>query len=171
MNAFAKVAAEHPGWTLRIYGRGPQKENLREQIDRLGLHDRAFLMGAVSPIETEWAKGAVAAVSSDMESFGMTIVEAMHCGVPVVATDCPHGPGEIIADGEDGILVPLDGDVDAYADALNRIVTDEALRERLGKGRWRRPTPTPRPSSPAATRPSSRSCPGPGAADGTAPPG
>jgi glycosyltransferase involved in cell wall biosynthesis len=133
VNAFAKVAAEHPGWTLRIYGRGPQKENLREQIDRLGLHDRAFLMGAVSPIETEWAKGAVAAVSSDMESFGMTIVEAMHCGVPVVATDCPHGPGEIITDGEDGILVPLDGDVDAYADALNRIVADEALRERLGK--------------------------------------
>ncbi|MFE7841015.1 glycosyltransferase [Streptomyces sp. NPDC057474] len=134
VNAFAKVAAEHPGWTLRIYGRGPQKENLREQIDRLGLHDRVFLMGAVSPIETEWAKGAVAAVSSDMESFGMTIVEAMHCGVPVVATDCPHGPGEIITDGEDGILVPLDGDVDAYADALKRVVTDEALRERLGKG-------------------------------------
>ncbi|MFM9590841.1 glycosyltransferase family 4 protein [Streptomyces scabiei] len=133
VNAFAKVAADHPGWTLRIYGRGPQKENLREQIDRLGLHDRVFLMGAVSPIETEWAKGAVAAVSSDMESFGMTIVEAMHCGVPVVATDCPHGPGEIITDGRDGILVPLDGDVDAYADALNRVVGDEALRERLGK--------------------------------------
>ncbi|WP_215455944.1 glycosyltransferase family 4 protein [Streptomyces sp. ATCC 21386] len=133
VNAFAKVAADHPGWTLRIYGRGPQKENLRELIDRLGLHDRAFLMGAVSPIETEWAKGAVAAVSSDMESFGMTIVEAMHCGVPVVATDCPHGPGEIITHGRDGLLVPLDGDVDAYADALNRVVTDEALRERLGK--------------------------------------
>ncbi|MFF9776203.1 glycosyltransferase family 4 protein [Streptomyces sp. NPDC013978] len=133
VNAFAKVAADHPGWTLRIYGRGPQKENLRELIDRLGLHDRVFLMGAVSPIETEWAKGAVAAVSSDMESFGMTIVEAMHCGVPVVATDCPHGPGEIITHGEDGILVPLDGGVDAYADALNRVVTDEALRARLGK--------------------------------------
>ncbi|MDX3645558.1 glycosyltransferase family 4 protein [Streptomyces sp. MB09-02B] len=133
VNAFAKVAADHPGWTLRIYGRGPQKENLRQLIDRLGLHDRVFLMGAVSPIETEWAKGAVAAVSSDMESFGMTIVEAMHCGVPVVATDCPHGPGEIITHGQDGILVPLDGDVDAYADALNRVVTDEALRERLGK--------------------------------------
>ncbi|MDT0571579.1 glycosyltransferase family 4 protein [Streptomyces sp. DSM 3412] len=133
VNAFAKVAADHPGWTLRIYGRGPQKENLRELIDRLGLHDRVFLMGAVSPIETEWAKGAVAAVSSDMESFGMTIVEAMHCGVPVVATDCPHGPGEIITHGQDGLLVPLDGDVDAYADALNRVVSDEALRERLGK--------------------------------------
>ncbi|MDX2933159.1 glycosyltransferase [Streptomyces ipomoeae] len=134
VDAFAKVAVEHPGWTLRIYGRGPQKENLREQIDRLGLHDRAFLMGAVSPIETEWAKGAVAAVSSDMESFGMTIVEAMHCGVPVVATDCPHGPGEIITHGEDGLLVPLDGDVDAYAAALKRIIADDEMRARLGAG-------------------------------------
>ncbi|MGW0706038.1 glycosyltransferase family 4 protein [Streptomyces sp. NPDC002643] len=136
LDAFAKIAAEHPDWTLRLYGRGPEKANLREHIDRLGLHDRAFLMGAVSRIETEWAKGAVAAVSSDMESFGMTIVEAMHCGVPVVATDCPHGPGEIIADGEDGLLVPLDGDgtVDAYADALNRLVSDSELRARLGAG-------------------------------------
>lgn len=140
LDAFAKVAAEHPDWTLRLYGRGPEKANLREHIDRLGLHDRAFLMGAVSPIETEWAKGAVAAVSSDMESFGMTIVEAMHCGVPVVATDCPHGPGEIIAHGEDGLLVPLDGGgtVDAYADALNRVVSDRELRTRLGAGALRK---------------------------------
>ncbi|NGO11512.1 glycosyltransferase family 4 protein [Streptomyces sp. HC44] len=134
ISAFAKVAAEHPAVTLRIYGRGPEKARLREQIDRLGLYDRAFLMGPVSPIETEWAKGAIAVVSSDMESFGMTIVEAMHCGVPVVATDCPHGPGEIITDGQDGLLVPLSGDVDALADALKRLVADPALHSRLAAG-------------------------------------
>ncbi|GAB2950453.1 glycosyltransferase family 4 protein [Streptomyces pseudoechinosporeus] len=134
VSAFAKVAAEYPGWTLRIYGRGPEKVRLREQIDRLGLYDRAFLMGPVSPIETEWAKGAIAAISSDMESFGMTIVEAMHCGVPVVATDCPHGPGEIITDGQDGLLVPLSGDVDALADGLKRLVADPALRRKLAAG-------------------------------------
>ncbi|NGO47761.1 glycosyltransferase family 4 protein [Streptomyces ureilyticus] len=134
ISAFAKVAAEHPGWTLRLYGRGPEKARLREQIERLGLSDRAFLMGAVSPIETEWAKGAIAAVSSDMESFGMTIVEAMHCGVPVVATDCPHGPGEIITDGQDGLLVPLAGDVDAFADGLKRLVADSALRQKMAAG-------------------------------------
>ncbi|GGK68939.1 glycosyltransferase family 4 protein [Streptomyces flaveus] len=131
VSAFAEVAAEHPGWTLRIYGRGPRKARLREQIERLGLSDRAFLMGPVSPIETEWAKGAIAAVSSDMESFGMTIVEAIHCGVPVVATDCPHGPGEIITDGQDGLLVPLSGDVDAFADGLKRLVADPELRRKM----------------------------------------
>ncbi|MFF7211748.1 glycosyltransferase family 4 protein [Streptomyces sp. NPDC008238] len=132
IDAFAKVTAERPEWTLRIYGRGPMRAALREQIDALGLYNRIFLMGPVSPIETEWAKGAIAAVSSDSESFGMTIVEAMHCGVPVVATDCPHGPGEIITDGQDGLLVPLDGGPDAYSRALLRLITDSDLRGRMG---------------------------------------
>ncbi|MFF8811661.1 glycosyltransferase family 4 protein [Streptomyces pactum] len=131
IDAFAKVAAERPDWHLRIYGRGPQKGALRERIDRLGLYNRIRLMGAVSPIETEWAKGSIAAVSSDAESFGMTIVEAMHCGVPVVATDCPYGPGEIITHGSDGLLVPLDGGVDAYAAALLRMIDDRETRLRM----------------------------------------
>ncbi|MFH8369643.1 glycosyltransferase [Streptomyces sp. NPDC018031] len=131
IDAFAKVAADRPDWNLRIYGRGVQKAALRERIDRLGLYNRIQLMGAVSPIETEWAKGSIAAVSSDGESFGMTIVEAMHCGVPVVATDCPYGPGEIITNGQDGLLVPLDGGVDAYAAALLRMIDDRDARLRM----------------------------------------
>ncbi|GHC58501.1 glycosyltransferase [Streptomyces cinnamoneus] len=134
IDAFAKVAAERPDWNLRIYGRGPAKAKLRRQIEDLGLYERITLMGARSPIETEWSKGAVAAVASDAESFGMTIVEAMHAGLPVVATDCPHGPREILTDGTDGVLVPLDGSgtVDAYADALLRLTGDAGLRARLG---------------------------------------
>ncbi|MFF7728347.1 glycosyltransferase family 4 protein [Streptomyces sp. NPDC008001] len=136
--AFAKVAAERPDWHLRIYGRGPAKAKLRKQIEELGLYERITLMGARSPIETEWSKGAVAAVASDAESFGMTIVEAMHAGLPVVATDCPYGPREILTDGTDGVLVPLGGPgdtsdaVDAYADALLKITGDAGLRARLG---------------------------------------
>ncbi|MFC5719083.1 glycosyltransferase [Streptomyces gamaensis] len=132
--AFAKVAAERPDWHLRIYGRGPAKAGLRKQIEDLGLYERVTLMGARSPIETEWSKGAVAAVASDAESFGMTIVEAMHAGLPVIATDCPYGPREILTDGTDGLLVPLDdsGTVDAYAEALLKLTGDAALRRRLG---------------------------------------
>ncbi len=128
LDAFAKVAPQYPDWSLRIYGRGTQKQFLRKRIDELGLYDQVRLMGAVSPIEPEWAKGAIAAVSSDGESFGMTIVEAMHCGVPVVATDCPHGPGEIISDGRDGVLVPLEEGSDAFAHALASLMQDAGRR-------------------------------------------
>ncbi|WP_171164169.1 glycosyltransferase [Streptomyces sp. I05A-00742] len=137
INAFAKIADERPDWQLRIYGRGTSKAKLRRQIEELGLYERITLMGARSPIETEWAKGAVAAVASDAESFGMTIVEAMHAGLPVIATDCPYGPREILTDGTDGVLVPLApqdeaGSVDAYAEALLKITGDAGLRSRLG---------------------------------------
>ncbi|WP_432036561.1 glycosyltransferase [Streptomyces cucumeris] len=130
VDAWATVAAEHPDWRLRIYGRGPQQPVLRRRIDALGLAGRITLMGAHSPIETEWAKGSIAAVTSREESFGMTIVEAMHCGVPVVATDCPHGPGEIITDGRDGLLVPP-GDAGGIARGLLTLIEDGALRRTM----------------------------------------
>ncbi|MFI0821843.1 glycosyltransferase family 4 protein [Streptomyces sp. NPDC021098] len=132
VRAWATVATKHPDWHLRIYGRGPQAPALRRQIDELGLAGHITMMGAHSPIETEWAKGAIAAVTSREESFGMTIVEAMHCGVPVVATDCPHGPGEIITDGHDGLLVPV-GDADAIAKGLLTLIEDDALRRSMGE--------------------------------------
>ncbi|TGA86614.1 glycosyltransferase family 4 protein, partial [Streptomyces palmae] len=131
IRAWATVAARHPDWALRLYGRGPQQAALRKQIDDLGLADKITMMGAHAPIETEWAKGSIAAVTSREESFGMTIVEAMHCGVPVVATDCPHGPGEIITHGRDGLLVPV-GDADAIAAGLCKLIEDDELRLSMG---------------------------------------
>ncbi|NLU68671.1 glycosyltransferase [Streptomyces sp. HNM0574] len=136
VGAFAKVAAQHPDWTLRIYGRGREQAKLRRRIDELGLHDHVFLMGPHTPIDTEWAKGAIAAVSSSTESFGMTIVEAMRLGVPVVSTDCDYGPREIITHGEDGLLVPLDRPEtaeDGLADALCRLIANDAERHRMAR--------------------------------------
>ncbi|WP_340558150.1 glycosyltransferase family 4 protein [Streptomyces sp. GSL17-111] len=132
VRAFAKVAADRPDWSLRLYGRGAGAEGLRALVTDLGLYNQVRLMGAVTPIETEWAKGAIAAVSSDAESFGMTIVEAMRCGVPVVSTDCPFGPREIITHGRDGLLVPPAGGEDAFAGALLRLIDDADERRALG---------------------------------------
>ncbi|MFF6782009.1 glycosyltransferase [Streptomyces sp. NPDC012510] len=131
IEAFAEVVAERPEWRLRIYGKGPERARLRTTIDRLGLTDHVFLMGPHATLETEWAKASVAAVSSEWESFGMTILEAMHAGVPVIAADCPHGPGEIITDGTDGLLVPP-ADPKALATGLLRLIDDPELRQRLG---------------------------------------
>ncbi|MFH8990182.1 glycosyltransferase family 4 protein [Streptomyces sp. NPDC017940] len=134
VTAFAKVAAQHPDWTLRIYGRGRERAKLLRRVDELGLHGRVLLMGPHTPIDTEWAKGAIAAVSSSTESFGMTIVEAMLLGVPVVSTDCDYGPREIINDGVDGVLVPTSGSVeDNIADALSRLIENDTERLRMAE--------------------------------------
>ncbi|MFI1940077.1 glycosyltransferase family 4 protein [Streptomyces purpureus] len=136
VKAFAQVVAERPDWRLRIYGSGDatgnEKNALRALIELHRLHNHVFLMGPANPLEPEWVKGSIAAVTSRIESFGMTIVEAMRCGVPVVSTDCPHGPREIIEDGVDGRLVPV-GDADAVAAALLALINDDELRRKTGQ--------------------------------------
>lgn len=132
IRAFARVVAERPDWGLRIYGSGREHQRLRALVDELGLYNHVLLMGAAHPLEPEWTKGSIGAVTSSLESFGLTIVEAMRCGLPVVATDCPHGPKEIIRPGTDGLLVKS-GDEGAVAGALLRLINDDGLRRRMGR--------------------------------------
>ncbi|MFB7028751.1 MULTISPECIES: glycosyltransferase family 4 protein [unclassified Streptomyces] len=136
IDAFAEATGDHPDWKLRIYGSGDAVQDLRaplaRRIEERGLGGRAFLMGSVTPLEPEWVKGSIAAVTSRRESFGMTIVEAMRCGLPVVSTDCPNGPREIIEDGVDGRLVPVD-DVAAVAGALRELIEDDELRAKTAR--------------------------------------
>ncbi|GAA0475053.1 glycosyltransferase family 4 protein [Streptomyces sp. NPDC046215] len=132
IRAFEKVVAERPDWRLRIYGAGAERAKLRAQIDKRGLYNHVYLMGPANPLDPEWVKGSIGAVTSSLESFGMTIVEAMRCGLPVVSTDCPHGPGEIIDNGVDGLLVPT-GKVDAIAAGLLKLINDDDLRKTMGE--------------------------------------
>ncbi|MFG2136117.1 glycosyltransferase family 4 protein [Streptomyces sp. NPDC048650] len=130
IEAFAAVAAKHPDWRLRIHGGGEERARLQVLIDGLGLAGRAELTGPRSPIEAEFAKASIVASASDAESFGMTLVEAMRCGVPVVSTDCPLGPAEIIDSGTDGLLVPR-GDGRALTEALLELIEDPERRRRM----------------------------------------
>ncbi|TWJ12295.1 glycosyltransferase involved in cell wall biosynthesis [Stackebrandtia albiflava] len=130
IKAFAEVVRRHPDWRLRIYGVGSETANLRELVSELGLNDSAMLMGPYSPIDTEWVKGSIAAVTSEYESFGLTIIEAMGAGLPVVSTACRMGPLELIDDGVDGLLVNP-GDPAAIAAGLCELIEDPALRRKL----------------------------------------
>lgn len=139
IRAFGMLADEFPDWQLRIYGDGGEAAKLRALVTELGLTGRALLMGGFSPIESEWAKGSIAAVTSSAESFGMTLVEAMRCGLPVVSTDCPVGPREILRHGEDGFLVRT-GDAEAVAAGLRPLMADDGLRRRMGEAALRNST-------------------------------
>ncbi|MFL1432018.1 MULTISPECIES: glycosyltransferase family 4 protein [unclassified Nocardiopsis] len=130
VKAFASLAEEYSDWTLRIYGRGGRRGALAKLVDSLGLHDRVWLMGSHPHVEEAWAQGAFAAVTSSEEPFGMTIVEAMRSGLPVVSTDCPHGPASIIRDEEDGFLVP-NKSVSGIAEGMSRLMSDDRLRRRM----------------------------------------
>ncbi|ANB06382.1 UDP-glucose--polyglycerol phosphate glucosyltransferase [Streptomyces ambofaciens] len=130
IEAFAKVHAVAPDWTLRIYGHGTEKARLRARIEELGLSNSILLMGQTSPVTPEFGKGSVFVLPSKREAFGNVVVEAMAAGLPVVATDADHGPRNILTDGEDGLIVPR-GDVDAMADAIRRLVQDDGLRLKM----------------------------------------
>ncbi|TDD47219.1 glycosyltransferase family 4 protein [Nonomuraea terrae] len=131
IKAFAQVVAEHPEWRLRVFGTGPRRGELAGLVQRHGLGRNVSLPGRTRRLEQEMAGASVYALSSRFEGLPMVMIEAMAHALPVVAFDCPTGPGDVLTDGVDGVLVPP-GDVDGLAAALNRVIADRELRMRLG---------------------------------------
>ena len=128
---WAKVAAEHPDWELKIWGGGKGIGKLRRQAEELGIADSAHLMGFTSQLHEELADSALYVMSSRKEGFPMVLLEAMSAGLPVVSFDCPTGPRDIIREGVDGYVVP-DGDGDALAVAMSRLMDDAEMRKAFG---------------------------------------
>ena len=131
VEAFAAIADEHPGWTMRIFGDGPQEVNLRRLVDGFSLHDRVQLMGRSAQMEQEWAKAALAVLPSRNEAFPLVLLEVFAAGVPVVAYDIVTGPAEIIRHGVDGLLVPA-ADKDALATSMAKLMEDDDTRRAFG---------------------------------------
>ena len=131
LRAWAKVEKACPDWTLDIYGMGEQAP-YQQLIKELGIDTtRCHLNGSLANVKDEYLAGSVFVLPSRFEGFGLVIIEAMACGVPVVAFDCENGPRSIITDGVDGFLIPP-FNIDAYAEKISLLMQDETLRKRMG---------------------------------------
>ena len=139
IRAFARLAAadgEGPAPVqLRIVGDGPQRAELEALVKALGVGGRVQFVGAVAhaevPAQLRGFDIFVAASRLDSESFGVAVIEASACGLPVVVTRVGGLP-EVVREGETGLIVERD-DPAALAAALRRLVDDAVLRERLGR--------------------------------------
>lgn len=132
IDAFASVAGNFPDWTLIIWGEGPDRAALEQQTARLGLAQAVRLPGNSASREDWLASAGVFVLSSRYEGFPNAAAEAMGAGLPVIAFDCDYGPADMIADDENGVLVPA-GHTESLAAAMRRMMGDPALRMRLGQ--------------------------------------
>ena len=117
---------------LTIFGGGPERDALSDRIHMLGLSHRVRL-GGVTRDPSEWlGAGDAVVVSSRYEGFSNVVAEATCSGLPIISFDCLYGPGEMVVDGVNGLLVPV-GDVAGLAAAMDRLAADPDLRARLAR--------------------------------------
>ncbi|WP_204140061.1 glycosyltransferase [Halomicronema sp. CCY15110] len=129
--ALAKVRREIPV-QLWIVGDGPQRPAIARQIRALGLTDAVQLWGfQANPFQFMAAADGFV-LSSLYEGFGNVLVEAMACGVPIIATDCPHGPAEILERGRNGLLA-RPADADDLARQMLKLLRHPQLREKFAR--------------------------------------
>lgn len=117
-------------WKLDIFGQGEWQEMLQQMIDKAGLQDSLQIYQPTKQIGEEYVKSDLLVMSSNYEGFPMVMIEAMACGLPVVSFDYKCGPKDIIQTGINGLLVP-NGDIQALADAMMKVMEDEAYRKML----------------------------------------
>jgi glycosyltransferase involved in cell wall biosynthesis len=117
LQAWAKIEKQCPDWQLAIYGDG-NRTPYKQQMKDLGIDDtRCHLNGPTADIQQEYINSSIFAFSSRFEGFGMVLVEAMACGLPVISFDCPCGPKDIIQNHVDGLLV-ANGNIEKLAEAI-----------------------------------------------------
>lgn len=130
IDAFALISDRHPEWYVDIYGDGPEQGNLQKSIERHGLIGRIYIHEPTNQIFEEYQSSQMLVMSSDSEGFGLVLVEAMACGIPVVATNCPFGPREIIEEGITGLLSGMD--TQDLADKMEWMMTHDIERVEMG---------------------------------------
>lgn len=131
IKAWDIIAKKYPGWTIHIYGDGSLKNKLTDEINQRGLSSSLKIENPTPDIINKYIDSSIYVMSSRFEGFGMVLIEAMSCGLPVISFDCPDGPSEIITNNKDGILVE-NGNINELAEKISYLIENENSRKRMG---------------------------------------
>ena len=131
LHAWSIVQKSSSDWVLDIYGMGDREPYL-QLMDELGIDkSRCHLHGILKDVKEQYLNSSIFALPSRFEGFGLVIIEAMSCGLPVVSFDCENGPRNIITNEQDGFLVtPFN--INEYANRLLMLIHDEGSRKLIG---------------------------------------
>lgn len=132
IDAWKGVQDKHPDWRLDIFGEGDDHPKLTKQIASLEMEQTISIHHATTNIWQEYANSSIFILSSRFEGFGLVLVEAMNCGVPCIAFDCPYGPSEIISHKENGLLV-TNGNIKKLTDSICYLIENEEVRRQYGE--------------------------------------
>lgn len=134
VQAFVQIAKKYPDWKLEMYGSvGNRKyyRQLQKMIAEENLDNQVSINGPVKDLQQLYQKSAILLSASDYESFGLSVVEAMSAGLPVIAfRDC-YPDDYIVVDGQTGLL--SDNSVEAFAQCMDRLMGNASLRETYGQ--------------------------------------
>ena len=122
------VSKKHPDWQLNIYGKGD--ENL--EFNHLSNKKNINFLEPVKNINDKYLESSICLMTSRSEAFPLVLLEAMSCGLPIIAYDCPIGPRAIIQNNENGFLIP-DGNINLFAEKLSELIDNENLRKTIGQ--------------------------------------
>lgn len=132
LKAWKVIYKKNQNWSLHIFGKIDLNRTFLKLAEELGISESVVFTEPVQDIEQEYLKSSIMVLPSRSEGFGMVLIEAMACGLPCVAFDCPHGPGDIITHEEDGLLVS-NGDIEELSKSLLKLMEDHSMRLKLGE--------------------------------------
>ena len=126
IHAWHLVMQEFPEWRLRIIGQGGNKNLLVDLIYNLSLQNSIEILDPTDSILEHYLNSSIFLLTSKSEGFGMVLIEAMACGLPCIAFDCPVGPRDIIVDGSNGYLISH-RNIESYSDRIKELIRSDSL--------------------------------------------